>query len=207
MLGALSTRRYPGPAPRRAVTLIEISVVLLVLGVLATLATPSMTRMIELQRLRSINAELVTDLQFARTEAISRNVQTTVKFSQNTEVTCYMIFRGSNTNLCDCTNGSGSACTSTAVGREIRTVRVPRSTGITLAKSSSTLPNQFEYDPLTGGIRGVSSDGSAMVPIVYGVDVKGSAAERGWLRTVVSQAGRPTVCSKDGANPAVVTCP
>lgn len=207
MLGSLSIVRRIGAAPRRAVTLIEISVVLLVLGVLITLAAPPMTRMIELQRLRSINSELVTDLQFARTEAVSRNVPTTVKFGQNSQVTCYMVFRGSNTNSCDCTNGVGSACTGAAVGREIRTVLIPRSTGITLAKAGSTLPNQFEYDPLTGGIRGISSDGSSMVPIIYGVDLKGSAAERGWLRTVVSQAGRPTVCSKDGANPAVVACP
>jgi type IV fimbrial biogenesis protein FimT len=206
VLGPLTRARRGAPAPRRAVTLIEISVVLLVLGVLATLATPSMTRMIELQRLRSINSELVTDLQFARTEAISRNVPTTVKFSQNSAVTCYMVFRGSNTSSCDCTNGSGSACTGTAVGREIRTVQIARSTGITLAKVGTTLPNQFEYDPLTGGIRGISSDGSSMIPLTYALDLKGSAAERGWLRTVVSQAGRPSVCSKDGANPAVVAC-
>jgi len=207
MLDPLMRPRRSASAAPRAITLIEITVVLLVLGVLVTLATPSLRGMIELQRLRSINSELVTDLQFARTEAISRNVPTTVKFSQNGQVTCYTIFRGSNTSSCDCTNGVGGACTGAAVGREIRTVQIARSTGITLAKVGTTLPNQFEYDPLTGGIRGISSDGSSMIPITYALDLKGSAAGRGWLRTVVSQAGRPTVCSKDGANPAVVACP
>ncbi len=50
-------------------TLIELMIVLSVLATLIVLTAPSFKRMIDVQRLRSINSALVTDLQFARSEA------------------------------------------------------------------------------------------------------------------------------------------
>ena len=57
-------------APARGLTIIELMVVVVLLGVLVALAAPSMRGLISVQRVRGVNAELVTDLQYARIDEI-----------------------------------------------------------------------------------------------------------------------------------------
>ncbi len=190
---------------QRGLTIIELMVALAVLGVLVTLAAPAMSDMILVQRVRSINADLVTDLQFARSEAVSRNVNSKVMFASSASVTCYTIVVGSVAN-CDCTRGAGNVCTAGTPSREVRTVSVPRSSGVEVIKAENSLPDWFEYDWRTGGIFAVPNDGSDLVPITYGTEVKANKTNRGWLRTIINPAGRPTVCSRDIANPSVKSC-
>jgi type IV fimbrial biogenesis protein FimT len=56
-------------------TLIEIMVSLAVLGVLIAVAIPSFSNTIKRYRINAIRDELITSLQFARSEAIRRGVQ------------------------------------------------------------------------------------------------------------------------------------
>lgn len=64
--------------PSRGFTLIELMVVVLVLGVLAVLAGPSMSNLIASQRLRSASSSLQLALVQARSEAIKRNTSVTL---------------------------------------------------------------------------------------------------------------------------------
>ena len=57
---------------RRGFTLVELLIVVAVVAIILVVAAPSFRDMILMQRLRSITAQLVTDLQFARNEAVSR---------------------------------------------------------------------------------------------------------------------------------------
>jgi type IV fimbrial biogenesis protein FimT len=58
-------------------TLIEVMVVVLILGILATLAAPSFSALIKAQRLRTAASELFGDITLARSEAIKRGVAAT----------------------------------------------------------------------------------------------------------------------------------
>ena len=67
----------------RGLSLIELMVGLAIVAVLVLVAAPSLSRFIDLQRLRSISAALVTDIQFVRAEAASRNVKVKSVISRN----------------------------------------------------------------------------------------------------------------------------
>ncbi|HRC39206.1 MAG TPA: prepilin-type N-terminal cleavage/methylation domain-containing protein, partial [Rubrivivax sp.] len=49
--------------PQAAFTLVELMIAIAVVAVVLVLAAPSFRELIEMQRLRSVNAQLVTDLQ------------------------------------------------------------------------------------------------------------------------------------------------
>lgn len=79
----------PTPSTTRAggFTLIELLVALAVLAILLTIAVPSYRQMVEQARTDSQSGELLTTLQFARSEAVKRNSRVTVCKSSDGE-TC-----------------------------------------------------------------------------------------------------------------------
>lgn len=71
---ALGTRRRGA----RGFTLIELMVTVVVIGVLAVVAAPAMTALVNNSRINGQTEELVTALQLARTEAVRRNARVTL---------------------------------------------------------------------------------------------------------------------------------
>jgi type IV fimbrial biogenesis protein FimT len=67
--------------PKRSIgyTLIELMVTITAAGILMSIAVPSYTAVIDNTRLTTYTNELVTALNYARSEAIKRGVQVTVK--------------------------------------------------------------------------------------------------------------------------------
>lgn len=63
--------------PQRGFTAVELLVVIAILGILAAFATPSLSKFMQTQKVRTLAYDLFADLSFARSEAISRghNVQ------------------------------------------------------------------------------------------------------------------------------------
>jgi type IV fimbrial biogenesis protein FimT len=64
-------------------TLVELMVVVAVVGILAIIATPSMSALVNANRLSGAAGELTSALQVARSEAIRRNARVTVCASTN----------------------------------------------------------------------------------------------------------------------------
>lgn len=74
-------RRRPSrlaPPDSQGFTLTEILIVMVIVGVLATLAVPSFNELIASQRIKSMASDLNASLTLARSEAIKRNKNVTL---------------------------------------------------------------------------------------------------------------------------------
>ena len=65
---------------RRGITLIELTLVLVIIGVLCALGVPKLLRFIDRSRVRHATNEIVSALAMARTGALARQAHVTVLF-------------------------------------------------------------------------------------------------------------------------------
>jgi type IV fimbrial biogenesis protein FimT len=70
--------KIPKPVEQAGFTLIELLVAVAVIGILAMIAAPAMTALVNSSRINGQTEELVTSLQLARGEAVRRNTRVTV---------------------------------------------------------------------------------------------------------------------------------
>ncbi|HEY6511431.1 MAG TPA: hypothetical protein VI032_05600 [Burkholderiaceae bacterium] len=181
----------------RGLTIIELMTVLIVLGVLiGVLVAPAINGMVARHRVQGVHAELLGDLQLARSEQAQRNgtdTSVSVSFGSNANFTCYTIHAVLTGVVCDCTRGPGNACVPALPPAEIKTMQFERAVGVSVAASS----------PAGGRITFEAPQGLA-TPNNLVIDVQ--SATRGHLRTAVSGLGVPSVCSPDDSIPGVRPC-
>jgi type IV fimbrial biogenesis protein FimT len=183
---------------QRAFTLVELMVVLAVLAVIALVAAPSFNDFILMQRLKSINAQLVTDMQFARSEAAARNLVVRVRFQNDTDRTCYVIFTGPF-NSCSCL--TAPACPPSSV--EVRSVQAPTSLGVGISPPEGQV-RSFEIDPSTGAMTSGTDDSGAPLSDPFLIDTRIDTTRN--LRTVINRSGRPSVCTPAGSSMGAQAC-
>lgn len=210
MLGSLMRRQ-------QAFTLIELMVAVAVVAIVLTIALPSFFDYMLVQRLKSLNAGVVTDMNAARAEAVSRNAISRIVFNEDTTLTCYTIFTNPigtlSSQRCDCRLGPGAACSTTntnplLLSAEIRTVQVLRSTGLTITATNNVLPGAnptpgVAFSNVTGGLLGVPTD--LGLQVIQAFNIETAASSTRLLRTTLGRTGRPTVCSV-GANLGAIAC-
>ena len=185
-------------------TLIEGMFVLVIMGVLLALAAPSMQEMIQLRRLRGITDQLVTDLQFARSEAIARRAYARIDFNSTPTMSCYSIYTAPTRNVrCNCAGGATGA-TCDAGAREIRTARIPKSLA-----SEIIIPDSQEwqvgFEPSMGSLVTIPVDFEPAPLGEFKIDAAIDAART--FRVVLLQSGRPSVCKPEGSHLDVGACP
>jgi type IV fimbrial biogenesis protein FimT len=200
---------------KRGFTLIELLITLSVIGVLVAIAGPSMYEFILTQRLRSINAQLVTDLQFARSEAATNNLFTYFRLSRTSGgLTCYTIFARKSTtpeavlatfdtNSVNCKCTEANVCNEKA--NEIRTVLLPADMKVLVTQANGGATEIIRFDPLNGSMNVLSADTLIPEPLPFAIEAEVDAARK--LRTVVTPAGRPTVCAPAGSSLSSISCP
>lgn len=199
-------------------TLIELMVVIAVVAVVLMMAAPAFRDMIIKQRLMGTADQFMTDVQFARTEAASRQSTTRMRFKTvSGGMTCYIVHVCSPTATtvceCDCSAAAGSRCADPA--HEVRTVQLDRSEGVVLFPVNLTSPANLDansaiaaeiaFDPATGSALSTFAPAVMYVPPPPSSDLwikvgKLGATTGPSIRIVVNRAGRPRSCAQGGGS-------
>ena len=185
-------------------TLIELMVVVAIAAILIFVAAPSFQRLIETQRLRGIADQLVTDLQFARAEAVSRNEWVRFRYRNDlSTMTCYTIFTSTaNGQRCNCFLGAGNACPD-ARTREIKTVQVLNSSRVGFAIPAGQI-GTFAFDHLTGSISDIPTDDDSSPLAQFTLITKIDAGRT--LHVTLNSAGRVSICTPSGSEMGGPAC-
>jgi prepilin-type N-terminal cleavage/methylation domain-containing protein len=183
----------------RGFTLIEALVTLAIVAVLTMIAIPSLTNWIAVQRVKAVAAELVTDLRFAKGEAIKRNQRVAIEFMNVAgNQSCYSVHTAPVAALsCSCTQGEGFSCDQdnnpalpnfSTLLVELKTVSSPATSNISIRSSRPVeaflAPNGFP-DPALLGLG------------AFQAEVDGGDQRK--LRVTSNAAGRPQICAPHGS--------
>jgi type IV fimbrial biogenesis protein FimT len=200
----MKTRR----ARSRAFTLVELMIVVALVAVIAALAGPSLRDMILMQRLRAVQAQVLTDMAFARSEAISRGnfIQVRLQWSSGASgSSCYIIYSRADSLTapnCNCMAAAGSRCSNTNLTQEIRTVQLSNADSVRIQPWSSMV-SFVTFDPRTGGLAHPPNVGENPQRNPFEFEVSIDNARR--FKDTIGLTGRVTVCaptgSKIGADP------
>ena len=158
-------RRGPGTRCRtRGVTLTESMVTLAISTVAVGSALPGFDAARERRHLEGVAAQLETDLQLARSEAVAMNRTLRISFGSDAAGACYVLHTGAARD-CQCGDPS-PRCVGDAV--PLRSVRIGNVSGVTLASNVASMV----FDPVkgtvtpTGTMRVTGHDGRAIHAIV-----------------------------------------
>lgn len=160
------------------VTLIELLVVLVVLAVFVGLGIPSFNSVFDRHRVTGAAQALYADLQYARAEAIKRNLEVAVNFD-NTAGWCYGLTDTAPYSDCDCGTASAASCT---VNGQQYIVTADRFPGVSMSLVSLAAES-LRFEPTRGTL--ASSSGN--------VRFTGDAAQE--VRVTAAFVGRVRLCS------------
>jgi prepilin-type N-terminal cleavage/methylation domain-containing protein len=193
-------------SPALGFTLIELMIVVALVAVVVSLAGPPFRDYIAMQRLRGIHAQLLTDLNYARSEAVSRGTFVQVRFQTGSGLSCYIIYSRLDVNTtspCDCTAAADSRCSSTSSTNEIKTVVVNESEGVSFAVPTSQT-TFLTVNPRTGGAD-LPAEAEMAISTEFAVETKLTDNSRR-LKSTMTSTGRVQFCSPSGTVAGMTAC-
>lgn len=172
-------------APHRdGFTAIELMVVVAVTAILFAVAAPSFTGFLAKKRVEGVTSELGTDLQYARTEAVTRNAPVRLTLGAG----CYVVHThppGAAASSCSQTAASSIG----ANAAEIKTVQIVPGSNANLSPASGYI----EFDPVRGDVSATQNVGTPATLTV-------ASTAGGWQMGIcVNAMGRPATFSPAGA--------
>ena len=169
---------------QRGLTLVEAAVAASVIAVAAAATAPGLGALWDARRMAGFAAQLASDLQLARQEAIVRNQG--VRFSLNATSACYVVHTGS-VGQCSCAGDAPAVCIGGAT--QIRTVRWSAADRLALSSNSASLL----FDPQHG-----TASPAATVRVI--------AADGRAVHHIVNLMGRVRSCAGAGSVPGYRAC-
>lgn len=174
-------------AAQRGLTLIEASVTLAITAALATSAVSGFSDLRQRRQIEGVAAELASDLQFVRSEAVARNQGVSISFSTTPSgASCYVIHTGPK-SACTCAADGAAQCMGAA--EPIKAVQAPAGIEVTVQGKASSM----NYHP----VRGTTSP-SATIDI--------ARPQGAGLQHVVNVLGRVRTCSPGASLPGYKAC-
>lgn len=139
---------------QRGFTVIELMTVVVIAGILLVLALPAFNDMLDRRRIEGQANELVTDLAYAKSEAVQRNRNTLVR-TDPSGTTCYIVavMPEPPAGTCDCTAAPGSRCSGGPI--ELKTVTLAN--GITVSQN-----REFQFEPVRGAMSSAAAASAAV---------------------------------------------
>lgn len=166
-------------------TLIEVLIVVVIVGIIASLAAPSFTGGVGTARVTGAAEALYAHLQLARSEAVKRNTPITVSF--NAAAWCAGMIAG--TAACDCTETvtSESDYCGLDMGGTMTAQLVTGNAfqGVTMAANPFTNGNTT-----IDNVRGTANNGSVCL----------TSSDGKVLRVSMSILGRVSICESGGTS-------
>jgi len=164
-------------------TLVEAAITVAIAAITLSTAVPSFASFVETRRINGVAAQLATDIQFVRSEAVLRNSALRLSLHEDAARSCYVLHSGL-AKQCSCDDDGPAKCTGDA--REIKTVVLPAHDRIRVQGNVASIL----FDPLHG-----TSTPAGTLKVVAD---SGRAVHH-----VVNIMGRVRTCSPVGAAPAV----
>ena len=175
-------------------TLVELMIVVALVAILLSLAAPSFRETIARNRLEGVAAELSTDFQYARSEAVARNAQVGLFVGSN----CYTVFTVGTTAATGC--AAAALGTGATVIKSVTPETIPSSVSLAFLSNAPTAPAYIQFDP----VRGMAADSNGTN---WEGQVTLSSSVGNWqLRTAVTNAGRVKTCSPSGTFKGYTAC-
>jgi type IV fimbrial biogenesis protein FimT len=198
------------PTPQRGVTLIEVVVALVIMGVLMAMAAPNFASWMTGTRIRSTAEGLLAGLQYARSEATTRNTQVRFQLTTSLDATCARSTTVANwvvdmvdNDPADSVEGQCNAAPSDTVAPSILQVRSATETGAGVVVNAGA--DQVVFNGLGRQVAIAPATTAPTLSIdVTPVSARGSCVASGGkitcLRIVVTPGGLVRMC-----NPAVAS--
>lgn len=140
-------------APQRGVTLIELIVTVVVIGILAVVATPAFIDFLEKQRVVSAASELSSLMSYARAQSLKRDQVMTITVKDPSSGNwCFGLVASAAS--CDCDTGAAVA-DQCKVDGVLRTFTYDKFPNVALTISPAATSVNLQYDPVRGTVSNV----------------------------------------------------